>query len=91
MCLFIYTLFKNAACTSDYVDFNGSIISVRLTLKDVKRRYRGLLNRKATFDRRNRQKLRIASLNIFRITFLNSARRQVRSSAILADVLRKEV
>jgi hypothetical protein len=51
--LFKYTLFNNASSSSDYVYLNGNFISEFLTVKDVKRKYRGVFNRKVIFEIRN--------------------------------------
>jgi len=51
--LFKYIVFNNTSGSSDYVDLNGSVISEPLTVKDVKRKYRGLFNRKVTFESSN--------------------------------------
>lgn len=56
MFLFKYTVFKNASGSSDYVDLNGSVISELLSVKDVKRKYRGLFNLKVIFESSNWQK-----------------------------------
>jgi hypothetical protein len=48
--LFKNTVFNNASGSSECVDLNGSVINELLTVKYVKRMYRGLFNRKVILE-----------------------------------------